>query len=45
MSSVAKLELIGFSFKVSKRSEYNENLIKQLFHSRLSDMRVVMGWL
>ena len=36
-------KLIGLNFQMSKRSECNENLIKQLFHSHLLDMRLVIA--
>ena len=34
-------KLIGLSSQVSKRSVFIDNLIKQLLHSRLLDMRLV----
>ena len=36
-------KLIGFNFQIPKRSECNENLIKQLCHSHLLDMRLVIA--
>ena len=36
-------KLIGLNFQVSKRSEFNGNLITRLFHSRLLDTRLVIA--
>ena len=43
MLSVTKLEKDLINFQVAKHSEFNENLIKQSFHSRSLDMRLVIA--
>ena len=36
-------KLIGLNFQMSTLSESNENFIKQIFHSHLLDMRLVIA--